>query len=75
MCEPREGAALAAAFRYDPELGEDLAPLLEGRFGRRARELVLALLAARLADSGEHRGALIPALADALRTARGEFDA
>jgi hypothetical protein len=75
MCHPGESEALAAALCSDPELAEDLAPLIEGRFGPRARELVLASLAARLGHSGDPRGALIPALADALRTARGEFDA
>jgi hypothetical protein len=56
MCHPSESAALAAALRSDPELAEDLAPLIEGRFGPRARELVLASLAARLGHGGT-RGA------------------
>lgn len=67
--------ALAAALRSEPELGRDLAPLLEGRFGSPARDLVLASLAARIEQGADPRGALIPALADALRVARGEFDA
>jgi hypothetical protein len=75
ICHPSERATVAAAVRSDPGLAGDLAPLIEGRFGARARELVLASLAARLGHCGDPRGALIPALADALRTARGEFDA
>jgi hypothetical protein len=75
MCHLSESAELVAALRSDPELAGDLAPLIEERYGRRARELVLASLAARLSHREDPRGALIPALADALRTARGQFDA
>ena len=69
-----ESAALDAALRSDPDLEEQLHPLLEVRFGPEARRLVRSCLAARLEQGGVPEGALIPALADAVRAARNDFD-
>jgi hypothetical protein len=69
-----ESAALDAALRSDPELEEQLHPLIEGRFGWKARQTVLSCLAARLEQGAVLEGALIPALADALHLARNDFD-
>jgi hypothetical protein len=69
-----ESAALDAALRSDPDLEEQLHPLLEGKFGHEARRLVLSCLAARLEQGVVPGGALIPALADALHAARNDYD-
>lgn len=69
-----ENAALDAVLRSDPDLEEQLHPLLEGEFGYEARRLVLTCLAARLQQGAVADGALIPALADALHAARNDFD-
>jgi hypothetical protein len=69
-----ESAALDAALRSDPDLEEQLHPLLRGEFGYEARSLVLSCLAARLQQGAVADGALIPALADALHAARDDYD-
>jgi hypothetical protein len=65
-----ERAAIDAALRADPELAEDLRPLLDGRYGERTERLFLRCLAARLRDGEAPRSVLLPALADATRAAR-----
>lgn len=67
-------AAVERALRSDPELEEQLRPLLDGRYGDGARRLFLARFAARLERGTSASNALVPALADALREARGETD-
>lgn len=70
-----DNAAVVAALAADPELEEQLHPLLDGHFGCEARQLVLAFLSARIEQGGSASGSLIPALADAMRAARDDFDA
>jgi hypothetical protein len=64
-----ERAMLQRALATEPELAMELRPLLAGAYGTSARRLVLCCLAERLASGASVRGALLPALADALRAA------
>jgi hypothetical protein len=67
--DPSERARIDDALGADPELGDDLRPLLDGRYGEQTEHLFLHHFAARLAGAGTPRAALLPALADALREA------
>ena len=58
----------------DPGLAGGVRPLLDGEFGIEARDLLLCHLSQRLADGSSMRAALVLALADAMRFARGEQD-
>jgi hypothetical protein len=58
----------------DPGLATGVRPLLDGEFGLQARELLLCHLPERLAAGSSIRAALVLALADAIRSARGERD-
>ena len=60
---------LQRALATEPELAMELRPLLAEAYGSAARRLVLRPLVERLASGASVRGALLPALADALRTA------
>jgi hypothetical protein len=66
---PAERALLERALAIEPELAIELRPLLAGAYGSSARRLVLRRLVERLAAGATVRGALVPALADALRAA------
>jgi hypothetical protein len=55
-------------------LANGLRPLLAGEFGIEARDLLLRSLSRRLAAGTSMRSALVLALADAMRIARGERD-
>jgi hypothetical protein len=63
---------LDEAFAADAGLAAGLRPLLDGEFGVQARDLVLSNLARRLAAGDTVQAALLPALAEAMRVARGE---
>jgi hypothetical protein len=67
-----ESSLLERALAAEPELAEELRPLLDGAFGHAARRLVRRCLAERLRTSTGAREALRPALADALRGASSD---
>jgi hypothetical protein len=76
MCEltADQQGQLDRLLASDPGLAEGVRPLLDGEFGIEARELLLCHLSRRLAAGRSMRAALVLALADAMRFARGEQD-
>jgi len=76
MCELNadQQAQLDELLASDPGLASGLRPLLDGEFGLEARDLPLRSLSRRLAAGSSMRAALVLALADAMRIARGEHD-
>jgi hypothetical protein len=76
MCElnAEQQAQLDQLLASDPGLARGLRPLLAGEFGLEARDLLLRSLSRRLATGTAMRTALVLALADAMRIARGEHD-
>jgi hypothetical protein len=70
----RAAGAARPAPRLRPGLANGLRPLLAGEFRIEARDLVLRSLSQRLAAGTSMRTALVLALADAMRIARGERD-
>jgi hypothetical protein len=76
MCQlnAEQQAQLDELLASDPSLASGLRPLLDGEFGLEARDLLLRSLSQRLAAGTSMRPALVLALADAMRTARGEHD-
>ncbi len=68
----RDAVAVEAGLKSDPDLAAALGRVLSGECGIPARDLLLRCLAERLARGVSLRGALIPALAQALRIARTE---
>jgi hypothetical protein len=64
-----EWAFVVRAVAADHELAAELRPLLASEFGQDARRVVLRCFAARVKARASVRGALVPALADALRIA------
>ncbi len=60
---------LDAQMAADPGLAEGLGPLLDGSFGKAARELVLRCLSLRMTAGWPVNTATLLALADALRLA------
>lgn len=76
MCElnAEQQAQLDQLLASDPGLARGLHPLLAGEFGLEARDLLLRSLSRRLAAGTAMRTALVLALADAMRIARGEHD-
>jgi hypothetical protein len=67
---PAARAMIEDALERDPELADDLRPLLEGRYGERTERLFLKCFAERLQRSEQPRDALLPALADAMHEAK-----
>lgn len=70
----KDAAIVEAALQGHPDVAVGLGPLLRGECGIAARELVLRCLAKRLDRGVSLRGALMPALAEALRVARAVAD-
>jgi hypothetical protein len=76
MCELRadQQRQLDELLASDPRLASGGRPLLDGEFGFEARALFLNHLSQRLAAGRSTRAALVLALGDAMRSARGEND-
>jgi hypothetical protein len=76
MCEltADQPGQLDRLLASDSGLARGVRPLLDGEFGIEARELLLCHLSQRLAAGSSIRAALVLALADAMRSARGEQD-
>jgi hypothetical protein len=76
MCEltADQQGQLDRLLASDPGLAGGVRPLLDGEFGIEARELLLCHLSRRMAAGRSMRPALVLALADAMRSARGDQD-
>lgn len=61
-------ALVQGALEQDPELAEDLRPVLAGDYGDETKRLFLGCFVDRLRTCGRARDALLPALADAMRS-------
>jgi hypothetical protein len=76
MCEltAEQQSQLDELLAIDPAVASGLHPLLHSDYGVRARELALCCLSRRLASGSPMRPAVLLALADAMRSARGDYD-
>ncbi len=76
MCEltAEQQRQLEARMAADPGLAQGLAPLLAGRFGADARDLVLCCLSRRLAAGWSIDVAQLLALTDATQIAARQYE-
>jgi hypothetical protein len=76
MCEltAEQQRQLEARMAADPGLAQGLAPLLAGRFGADARDLVLCCLSRRLAAGWSIDVAPLLALTDATQIAARQYE-